>query len=138
MKTRYLTSLSLILSLGVSAAGAQVGKSRAEVRAELDEAMRLGQLLDGTTGQPMHLLYPGMYPQSATPSMVTSAQVVPAPLNPLGKTRAQVKAELNEAIRTGSLVYGEHGETLRDLYPHRYPSTQPTESAGVRLATPAH
>ena len=138
MKIRYLTSLSFILSLGLSAAGAQTGKSRAEVRAELDEAMRLGQLLDGTTGQPMNLLYPGMYPQSSAPSMTSPVQAARAPIAPLGKTRAEVKAELNEAIRTGSLVYGEHGETLRDLYPHRYPSTLASEPAGVRVAVPFH
>ncbi len=40
-----------------------------------------------------------------------------------GMTRAQVKAELAEAMRTGNmLAAGESGLTLRELNPQRYPS----------------
>jgi hypothetical protein len=39
-------------------------------------------------------------------------------------TRDQVRAELAEALRTGSiLANGESGLTLRELYPQRYPAT---------------
>ena len=40
-----------------------------------------------------------------------------------GMTRAQAKAELAEAMRTGNmLAAGESGMTLRDLNPQRYPA----------------
>lgn len=38
-----------------------------------------------------------------------------------GKTRAQVKAELSEAIRTGNIFAWDHqGRNLNELYPNRY------------------
>lgn len=43
-------------------------------------------------------------------------------------TRAQVRAELAEAQRTGDIIYGVNGEKLNELYPERYP---------VRPAAPA-
>ena len=39
----------------------------------------------------------------------------------LGKTRAEVKAELAEAVRNGDILAGDHGKTLRELNPGRYP-----------------
>ena len=39
-------------------------------------------------------------------------------------TRAQVKAELAEAIQNGTMVYDEIGQTFRDFYPHNYASEQ--------------
>lgn len=39
-------------------------------------------------------------------------------------TRAQVKAELAEAIRTGNIVVGESGEHLNEIYPHNYAAQQ--------------
>jgi hypothetical protein len=40
-----------------------------------------------------------------------------------GKTRAEVKAELMEALRTGDvLANNETGEKLKDLYPGLYPT----------------
>jgi hypothetical protein len=37
------------------------------------------------------------------------------------RTRAQVRAELAEAQRTGDIVYGPNGEKLNEIYPERYP-----------------
>ena len=40
-----------------------------------------------------------------------------------GKSRAQVQAELAEAIRTGDIIaVGESSLKLNELYPHRYPA----------------
>ena len=36
-------------------------------------------------------------------------------------TRAQVRAELAEAQRTGDIIYGLNGEKLNELFPDRYP-----------------
>lgn len=39
------------------------------------------------------------------------------------KTREQVKAELEEAIRTGDILApGKSGRKLNELYPSRYPA----------------
>lgn len=43
-------------------------------------------------------------------------------------TRAQVKAELAEAIQNGSMVYDEYGRTYAEFFPHNYPSQQNTAS----------
>lgn len=150
MKTHLLTSLSIILAVGASAAGAQVGKSRAEVRAELDDAVRNGELLDSTRLLPLHELYPGMYPKrSETTSTVTREQVrieleeairlgmVPideqgltakeraphrftASAVRVGKTREEVQGELKEAMRKGDLLDGTTGQPLNTLYPRTY------------------
>jgi predicted RNase H-like HicB family nuclease len=39
-----------------------------------------------------------------------------------GLTREQVKAELAEAIRTGTIVLDKHGRSEYELAPHRYPA----------------
>ncbi|HZV66131.1 MAG TPA: DUF4148 domain-containing protein [Telluria sp.] len=43
-------------------------------------------------------------------------------------TRAQVRAELAEAQRTGDIIYGLNGEKLNELFPDRYP-TRPAAAA---------
>ena len=49
------------------------------------------------------------------------------------RTRAEVKAELAEAIRNGDMVAdSETGATFRQLYPSRYPAT--TVAAGKTRA----
>ena len=65
------------------------GKTRAQVRAELAEAQRNGDLIaDGETGATHRQLYPHRY------AAQDSAQA---------KTREQVKQELVEARRSGQL-----------------------------------
>lgn len=49
----------------------------------------------------------------------------------MGLTREQVQAELREAIRMGDLIVGEHGQTLREMYPSRYPA-RPVEVGKTR------
>jgi Domain of unknown function (DUF4148) len=62
--------------------------TREQVKAELAEAIRTGNIVANDVGQKLNELNPSAYP----------AQPVVA-----GKTREQVKAELAEAIRTHSL-----------------------------------
>ena len=47
-----------------------------------------------------------------------------------GKTRAQVQAELAEAIRTGDIQgNGDRSEPLNVLFPHRYPRSAPVSAS---------
>lgn len=87
---------------------AVVGKTREQVRAELAEAIRTGDMAaNDESGRKLNEVYPGRY---------DAAQLAG------GKTRAEVKAELAEAIRRGDIVAGgESGKKLNELFPHQYP-----------------
>lgn len=100
---------------------ATVGKTRAEVKAELAEAVRTGDLIaDGQTGARFNEVAPARYAAARAEAPVVVAQ---------GKTRAEVKAELAEAIRNGDMVAdGQTGAKFNELYPNRYP--QPTLAQG--------
>lgn len=96
------------LSAGQALAQDATPKTREQVRAELAEAIRNGDMVaDGQTGATYRDLFPGRYPAETTLAQ--------------GKTRADVKAELAEAVRNGDIVAGDHGKTLRELNPSRYP-----------------
>ena len=84
------------------------GLTREQVRAELVEAQRSGDIVvAGESGKKLNELFPGNYPVK-TATVVTS--------------RAQVRAELREAQRTGDLVaVGESGKKLNELFPGLYP-----------------
>lgn len=93
-----------------------VAKTRAEVKAELAAAQASGDLIaDGQTGARFNEVFPAQYAASRTaPAVEVVAQ---------GKTRAEVKAELAEAIRNGELIAdGETGARFKDLNPSRYPA----------------
>ncbi len=93
-----------------------VTKTRAEVKAELAAAQASGDLIaDGQTGARFNELFPSQYAANrAAPAVEVVAQ---------GKTRAEVKAELAEAIRNGELIAdGETGARFKDLNPSRYPA----------------
>lgn len=85
------------------------GFTREQVRAELADAVRNGDLLaDGETGLTIRELYPHRYP-ARSPT--------------IGKTREQVRTELVDATRNGDiLANGDQQLTLRELSPHRYPA----------------
>ena len=98
MKTIRQTSritfalLALAATFAAASAQAQTGKTREEVKAELAEATRTGNIIangEGEGGLTLRELYPQRYPAVAT-----------AP----GLTRAQVLAELEGARRTGDLM----------------------------------
>ena len=89
------------LLTGHAQAADNVGKTREQVRAELAEAQRTGDIVAGkdaaadefTSGafKKLNELNPAAYPAKAAVA---------------GKTRAQVRAELAEAQRTGDIVAG--------------------------------
>lgn len=111
MKTSYAAIIALTLSTLAAgyASAADVGKTRDQVRAELAEAQRTGDIVAfGDSGKKLNELYPSRYPAQAVVQ---------------GKTRAQVLAELAEAQRTGDIVAdSESGKKLNELYPSRYPA----------------
>lgn len=88
----------LILSLTAAFAGHALaaepttGLTRAQVLAELAEAQRTGNIVDGESSMPRNALYPQQYP--AQPQAE-------------GKTRAQVIAELEQARASGEMMYLE-------------------------------
>jgi len=105
-------------------APAQVaGRSRADVRAELEAARASGELLaTGESAQKLNELFPSRYPQRSVVA---------------GKTRAEVQAELAEARRTGDvLAAGESGLTLKEIYPGRYPLAAAPVYAGTDAGQP--
>jgi hypothetical protein len=99
----------LALSAGLALAQDPGGpKTREQVRAELMEAIRTGNMsANDETGRMLNEVNPSAYPPKV---------VVPC------KTREQVRAELDEAKRTGNMpAPDDSGCMLRDLYPDLYP-----------------
>ncbi len=120
MKLNRTTTLSLLLgALSFGAlAQSQSPLTREQVQAELREAIRTGDIIDGYESRSRYERNPGAYP----------ARPVVA-----GKTRDEVKAELAEAVRTGDIIYGETSMKLNERYPGTYPTAkvlaQPHEPA---------
>jgi len=118
MNRKTLSALSLSLAALVAgntfAADASAPKTRDQVRAELVEAQRTGNILaQGDSGKLLNELYPSQYPAKAVVQ---------------GKTRDQVLAELVEAQRTGNiLAQGNSGKLLNELYPSQYPAKAVTQ-----------
>jgi len=105
---RATGTLFLLAAVG-AAAHADSGLTRAQVKADLAEAMRTGNMLAaGESGMTLRELNPQRYP---------------APVVAEGKTRAQVQAELADAIRTGEvLANDESGLKANEENPQRYPA----------------
>jgi Domain of unknown function (DUF4148) len=108
MTTIRNTTFALALAAAAGGALSQGALTREQVKAELAEAIRTGDIIDnGETGQQLNELNPARYP--AKPVVQ-------------GNTRAQVRAELAEAQRTGDIVGNGHsGQKLNEMYPGRYP-----------------
>jgi Domain of unknown function (DUF4148) len=119
--TRTLGSLLLLAAFGTHA-NAQL--TREQVKAELAEAIRTGNVLaDGESGLMRNQIDPGRYP--AKPMLA-------------GKTREQVKAELAEAIRTGDMpAGGESGLMLYEMYPQRYAKARGSNPLAGSLRSPS-
>jgi hypothetical protein len=85
------------------------GKTRAQVVAELAEAIQAGdQPGSGEAGLQLNEQFPSLYPARTTG---------------LANTRAGVRAELAEATRTGEMqAAGESGMTLGEQFPSNYPA----------------
>jgi len=101
--------LLVLLSIPAIPAHAQVAMTREQVKAELRQAIRSGDMpADGDTGLKLNQLYPHRYP---------------APAATQGVSRASVKADLVEAMRTGDVVaVGDGGLKLNEISPGRYPA----------------
>ncbi|WP_180125894.1 DUF4148 domain-containing protein [Rhodoferax sp. BLA1] len=110
MKTTYAAVLAITLSALTAgyanaeaaypadntSAATTAGKTRAQVRAELLEAQRTGDIVaNGDSGKKLNELYPSQYPVKAVEA---------------GKTREQVLAELLQAQRSGEFSLNDnHG-----------------------------
>jgi hypothetical protein len=104
-----LTLAVMVLSAGHALAQDPGGpKTREQVRAELMEAIRTGNMpANDESGRMLNEVNPSAYP--------------PKVVGPC-KTRDEVRAELAEARRTGNMpANDESGCLLNDLYPDLYP-----------------
>ena len=116
MKNTRLSVVAIALSTLVAghalAAEPTVGKTREQVRAELAQAQRNGDLIaNGESGLRFNQLYPQQYAQPAVVS----------------KSRSQVQGELEEARDNGTLIAdGQTGATARELAPQRYAAQRKT------------
>ena len=166
--SRALTFIVLAASMATGA-HAQTGLTREQVKAELAEAIRTGDIIgSGESGLTLRELNPQRYGVApAAASTLTRAQVtreferarsagdlitvgeagLPAnetqpgsyPQKPAvaGKSRAEVQAELRDAIHTGNMLAdGDSGLLLKDLFPQRYANVQPMGPAPMQAATP--
>lgn len=98
MKRSQITAIALaVAALSAGHAMAAEPLSRAQVQAELADAIRTGELIAGATGQKLN---------EASPHLFAAKAVV------AGKSRAQVNAELAAAIRSGDIVDGATGQTV--------------------------
>ncbi len=112
---------------GHAQAADNTGKTREQVRAELAQAQRTGDIaaskdmgdeFGASGGSKLNELFPAAYP---------------AKVQAAGKTREQVRAELAQAQRTGDIVankdFGDefgtaNGRKLNEIYPNLYPVTR--------------
>ena len=110
MKTSYLSIIAFAvasLSIGNALAQDNSPKTRDQVKAELAEAIRTGDMAVNECGLKLNEVNPSNYPAKAAFQ---------------AKTRAQVQAELAEAVRTGDILVGERGVKLNELSPQQYPA----------------
>lgn len=107
---RPRATLALAVLAGSFAITAHAGLTREQVKAELMEAIRTGNMpANDESGLTDRELHPSRYP---------AVQASAAPL-----TRAQVLAQFEEARRTGDLYApGESGLRLNELNPQAYPA----------------
>jgi len=101
------------LSAGQALAAEPAGKTRAQVQAELADAVRNGDIVsdnEAYAGKKLNEVFPSNYP---------------AKTQAAGKTRAQVQAELAEAIRTGDIAPlspDTRGRKMNEIIPGNYPA----------------
>ncbi|WP_210543361.1 DUF4148 domain-containing protein [Rhodoferax sp. PAMC 29310] len=115
MNRKYISSLALALAAlaagNAFAADASAPLTREQVRAELVQAQRTGDLLAvGDRAQKLNELNPAQYPAKSETT---------------GNTREQVKAELAEAQRTGDILATDNsGKKLNEINPSQYPAKE--------------
>jgi hypothetical protein len=99
-------TLALLLTGQSMAATTDAPVTREQVKAELAEAIRTGDVSQEESGAKLNEQFPQNYPAN---------QVVAS------KSREQVQAELAEAIRTGNVSVEESGVKLKEEFPFNYP-----------------
>ena len=92
---------------------------REQVKAELAEAIRAGDMLMAS-GLKLNQLNSANYPAKTTP---------------IGKTREQVKIETAEAIRSGDIAHGESGLKRNELFPQVYATQRKQGGDSTVLST---
>jgi Domain of unknown function (DUF4148) len=105
---RSASALFLAAALG-AAAHADPGMTRTQVKEDLAEAIRTGNMLaPGESGLTLRELDPRRYPAAASPQV---------------KSRAQVRTELADAIRSGDVMANdESGLKVNEEHPRNYPA----------------
>jgi ribosomal protein L30E len=107
----YTIAAAFVSLFTVQATAASNGApvTRKQVRAELAEAVRTGNVILGESSLRLNEQFPQNYPLQ---------QNVPS------KSREQVKAELAQAIRTGNISEGESGQKLNEQFPNQFPAQE--------------
>ncbi len=87
-----------------TATGVASGLTRDQVKAELAEAIRTGNIVaNGESGLKLNELYPSLYPTKPQQASLT---------------REQVKAELSAALKSGDyFLNGENGGKCNEVHP---------------------
>lgn len=102
-----IPTLALAAAFAVTAAGAQT-LTREQVKAELNDALRSGNVVAaGQLGLKENEIHPELYQARAEKA---------------SKSRAQVRGELTQAQREGTLSWGQAGMTQREARPDLYPT----------------
>jgi hypothetical protein len=102
------SAVAFALSALFIGAQAQSGKTTEQVRSELAEAIRSGDIISGESGLTLREQFPNRYPPIAKPA---------------GLSRAQVQAELGAAIRGGQMIQGgEIGARADQGIPGAFPN----------------
>ncbi len=139
-KNAYAAAIALAITTlaagQVLAADTSVqGKTRDQVRAELAEAQRTGDIVVGKSGDELGV---GHKLNEVAPASYPAKAVVQ------GKTRAQVKAELAEAQRTGDIVVSANagdelgvGRKLNEVAPASYTAAKADPQGKTRAQVKA-
>lgn len=98
-------AFSTLVAGQAMAASTDAPVTRDQVRAELAEAVRTGNIVTGESSAKLNEQYPQLYPNQQVTSSVT---------------RAEVQAELAEAVRTGNIITGESSAKLNEKFPQLY------------------
>lgn len=101
MKTSRTLALVLLTAAATlaSTAHAEGGLSRAQVRAELAQAQRTGDLVDYETGRKLHELFPGAYAATSRPVHVDQDAAL-SELPPTAAGPATSTAQREPAVRS--------------------------------------
>lgn len=134
MKTATASiALAITALLAGHAQAADVGKTREQVRAELAQAQRTGDIVANTdAGSSEYMSGKGSKLSAAFPESYPQAQFAS------NKTREQVRAELAQAQRNGDIIANTDagsseyrsgkGSKLSEAFPESYPAAQAVSS----------